>query len=229
MDNAMRGRILIVEDETALAEIVQAYLIRDGFEVTHLDSGGGVVNWVHGHQVDLILLDVMLPEVDGFDICKTLRKTLDVPIIITTARVEEIDRLIGLELGADDYVCKPYSPRELVSRVKAVLRRSQKGTSTPDEPHAALDIRADQFEIWMLGKRLDLTPSEFKILALLGGHPGRVWSRAQLLDAIERDVHVSDRVIDSHIKNLRKKMADVVPDKELIRSIYGAGYRLELN
>ncbi|MEF3047823.1 response regulator [Pseudotabrizicola sp. L79] len=218
-------RILIVEDEIALAEVVRDYLRSDGMEVEMLSTGTQAVatDLRKGH--DLIILDLMLPGVDGLTICRELRKTSDVPIIMTTARVEEIDRLLGLELGADDYVCKPYSPRELVARVRAILRRRRPpGKATTEEPVTRLLIDAERWQATLDGTDLELTRREFSLLAALAARPGRVFSRDQLLSlAFPDDNDVFDRTIDSHIRNIRRKI-HAVTEWEPIRSVYGVGY-----
>jgi two-component system response regulator BaeR len=223
-----KGQILIVEDEVAIAEIVVDYLKRDGFETEHRVDGSEVQSLITTGRFALILLDVMLPGADGFELCRAIRKVSAIPIIMMTARVEEIDRLIGLELGADDYICKPFSPREVVARVKAVLRRHAPSDPLKQEGNKALEIDHDSFILRLQGKKIDLTPSEFKLVAALGANPGRVWSRAQLLDVFSGEKDVFDRIIDSHIKNIRKKIAQYFPELDLIQSVYGIGYRLEL-
>ena len=216
-------QILIVEDEAKLAALEADYLRAEGFEPHSIANGLEVVPWVRAHAPDLILLDLMLPGRDGLDICRELRTFSDVPIVMVTARVEEIDRLIGLDLGADDYVCKPFSARELVARVKAILRRGRlpvaNGLALDDERHVAtLD-----------GRPLDLTPVEFRLLRALASTPGRVFSRDKLLEHLYADHRVvTDRTVDAHVKNLRRKLEDVRPGQELVRSIYGVGYKLEL-
>ncbi len=226
--SSAKGEILIVEDEVAIADIVVDYLKRDGFGVEHRVDGGEVQALVSTGRFALILLDVMLPGLDGFELCRALRKTSAIPIIMMTARVEEIDRLIGLELGADDYICKPFSPREVVARVKAVLRRHAPNEQQQKEPNRPLEIDQDSFIVRLYGKKIDLTPSEFKLFAALGTKPGRVWSRAQLLDVFSGEKDVFDRTIDSHVKNIRKKIAQFFPDIDLIQSVYGIGYRIEI-
>ncbi|MCB1406870.1 MAG: response regulator [Rhodobacteraceae bacterium] len=222
-----KPRILIVEDETALSEIVRDYLLADGMDVDMLTEGTHAVGTALGMAHDLVILDLMLPGVDGLSICRELRKTSDVPIIMTTAKVEEIDRLLGLELGADDYVCKPYSPRELVARVRAVLRRRPAGATQGGGPLARLLIDTDRWRVSLDGKLLDLTPREFSLLNALAGRPGRVYSRDQLLAlAFPDDTDVFDRTVDSHIRNLRRKIA-AVSDWDPIRSVYGVGYAFE--
>lgn len=221
----MNGKILIVEDEQRLAAILADYLSQSGFEVLCLDDGLQAVTRIREEQPGLILLDLMLPGKDGMEICKEIRGFSDVPIIITTARVEEIDRLLGLELGADDYICKPYSPREVVARVKAVLRRTQ-GQQTVQASGLILD--EGTYRATLDSKDLDLTAVEFKLLHYMAANPGRLFSRSQLMDRIYTDQRiVSDRTIDSHIKKLRKKIAAAAPDGDLIRSVYGVGYKFE--
>lgn len=221
----MNGKILIVEDEQRLAAILADYLSQAGFEVLCLDDGLQAVARVREEQPELILLDLMLPGKDGMDICKEIRSFSDLPIIMVTARVEEIDRLLGLELGADDYICKPFSPREVVARVKAVLRRSQGRQALHS---AGLVLDQASYRATLEGRDLDLTAVEFKLLHYLAAHPGRLFSRGQLMERIYTDQRiVSDRTIDSHIKKLRKKIAVAAPDEELIRSVYGVGYKFE--
>jgi len=219
------ANILIVEDEPKLASLVADYLKAAGYQTRVIADGREVVPAVRQEKFDLILLDVMLPGRDGMDICRELRTFTSVPIIMVTARVEEIDRLLGLELGADDYVCKPFSPRELVARVKAVLRRTQPGFSTEASP---LVIDEAQFRATLHGQVLDLTPVEFRLLRTLAASPGRVFSRQQLLNSLYEDHRVvTDRTVDSHVKNLRKKLQKASPDHEFITSVYGVGYRFE--
>lgn len=222
----MSETILIVEDEGKLAQVLADYLDQAGFETHTLADGVAVVPWVKEHQPRLILLDVMLPGKGGLDICKEIRVFSALPIIMITARVEEIDRLLGLELGADDYICKPFSPREVVARVKAVLRR---GGSAEPQQTVGLALDQSRYKATLNGIDLDLTTVEFKLLTLLAATPGRIYGRQHLMDHIYPDQRiVSDRTIDSHIKKLRKKMAVAGPGEELIQSLYGAGYKFEL-
>ena len=223
-----KGKILIIEDEVAIAEIVVDYLKRDGFDTEHRVDGSEVRSLIKTDRFALILLDVMLPGADGFELCRAIRQVSAIPIIMMTARVEEIDRLIGLELGADDYICKPFSPREVVARVKAVLRRHSPGEPLKELGNLPLEIDHDSFVLRLYGKKIDLTPSEFKLVAALAAKPGRVWSRAQLLDVFSGEKDVFDRTIDSHVKNVRKKIAQSFPELDLIQSVYGIGYRLEV-
>ena len=220
----MSGIILIVEDEVKLAAVVAEYLCQAGFETHCLGDGLAVVPWVRERQPQLILLDLMLPGKGGLDICREIRGFSSTPIIMTTARVEEIDRLLGLEIGADDYICKPFSPREVVARVKAVLRRN--GALQPSTTGIILD--ETRYQATLQGHKLDLTAVEFKLLQFLAANPGRIYGRETLMDHIYSDDRiVADRTIDSHIKKLRKKLAAVNPRQELIHSVYGVGYKFE--
>ncbi|MFA0087207.1 response regulator [Vibrio sp. 10N.261.51.F12] len=228
----MKTHILIVEDEEYIAEVLIAYCQNSGFEVTHLASGGEVVATVKSQTFDLMLLDLMLPDMDGIEICKQVRQFSQLPIIMVTAKSEEIDRLIGLELGADDYICKPFSPREVIARVKTVLRRTLAIQPNPaiHSPELVLGqfvLKPDEYEARFSGCFLDLTPKEFMLLRLLVEHPGRVYSRDDILNALYSDLaDVSDRNIDTHIKNIRKKIHAVAPTANPIRSVYGVGYKL---
>lgn len=234
-DHAPTGAamVLIVEDEPKLAALMTDYLVAAGYRAATLDDGLQAAAWIRAHSPDAVLLDVMLPGTDGMTICREVRSFSDVPILMMTARVEEIDRLLGLELGADDYICKPFSPREVVARVKAVLRRAR----AADAPAAAapanaaappLHLDEDTFEARLHGTLLPLTPVEFRLLHALQSRPGRVMSRSQLIDALYLDHRVvSDRTVDSHIKNLRRKIADTGHAIDPIVSIYGMGYKLD--
>jgi len=219
---------LIVEDEPKLARLLRDYLAQAGYVVHYVAHGFEVVPWVQHHTPTLILLDLMLPGKDGMEVCRELRAFSAVPIIMVTARVEEIDRLLGLELGADDYICKPFSPREVVARVKAVLRRLQ-----PQAPSTAatggFGLDEQRYCATLDGCPLELTPVEFRLLSTFLAHPGWVFSRSQLVEALYADFRVvSDRTIDSHIKNLRKKIRTIRPEPEMIRSVYGLGYKCEV-
>ena len=216
------SRILIVEDEPKLAALEADYLKAAGFETHCIADGREVVPWVRAEAPDLVLLDLMLPGRDGLDICRDLRTFSDVPIVMVTAKVEEIDRLIGLDLGADDYVCKPFSVRELVARVRAILRRRR-------TPSTALLIDDERHIAELDGKPLDLTPVEFRLLRALAASPGRVFPRERLLERLYEDHRVvTDRTVDAHVKNLRRKLEEIRPGEDLVRSIYGVGYKLEL-
>lgn len=220
------NHILIVEDEVKLARLQADYLHNAGFATHCLDNGDEVIPWLKKNHTDLILLDLMLPGRDGLDICREIRSFSSVPIIMVTARIEEIDRLLGLELGADDYICKPFSPREMVARVKAILRRLQPQIT---KSHAkALELDPDSFRVYSGEHETELTTVEFQLLQAMYQHPGRIFSRNRLMDLIYQDQRiVSDRTIDSHIKKLRKKLDELLPGQELIHSVYGAGYRYE--
>jgi len=221
----MSDRILIVEDEEKLAGLLRDYLVQEGFEVSMLHRGDQVEDWVRANGTDLVLLDLMLPGKSGLEVCKALRAFADVSIIMVTARVDEIDRLLGLELGADDYICKPFSPREVVARVKAVLRRAKRG-ETRDESGLTLDDSG--YKATLAGKDLGLTAVEFELLKVLVSHPGRIYTREQLMDLMYRDQRVvSDRTVDSHIKKIRKKISSVLSDREIVHSVYGVGYKYE--
>ncbi|MFK7965892.1 MAG: response regulator [Burkholderiaceae bacterium] len=221
--------ILIAEDEPKIASLLVDYLHQGGYETIWCDQGPDALQATKTEQIDLILLDLMLPGMDGLTICREVRRVSEIPIIMITAKVEEVDRLLGLELGADDYLCKPFSPREVVARVKAVLRRvastrANGAVRTIDQ----LTIDRERMVATFCGQRLQLTPSEFEILAALAALPGVIFSRNQLLDRLrEGQFDISDRAIDSHIKNLRRKCAGANPDRLLIHSVYGAGYKLE--
>jgi two-component system response regulator BaeR len=218
--------VMIVEDETKLARLLDDYLRAAGFETQCIGDGREVLPAVQRRRPDVILLDLMLPGRPGLDVFKEVRAASDVPVIMVTALVEEVDRLIGLELGADDYICKPYSPREVVARVKAVLRRGVRAAAA--EP-GGLTLDAARYEAMLDGKPLDLTPVEFRLLNTLASRPGRIFPRGELLDSLYADHRVvSDRTVDSHVKNLRRKLQKVRPTEDLVHSVYGVGYKLEV-
>ncbi|MEM7017337.1 MAG: response regulator [Pseudomonadota bacterium] len=220
-------RVLIVEDEPKLAQLLADYLNQAGYGTHCLDDGLQVVDWVKLHQPALILLDIMLPGRDGMSLCQDLRDFSKVPIIMLTARVEEIDRLMGLELGADDYICKPFSPREVVARVKAMFRRMEYLDSPPVLPGLILDDT--RLNAVYEGQDLNLTAVEYQLLKLLVSEPGRIYSRTQLMEKIYRDNRVvSERTIDSHVKKLRKKISTVTPEQALIHAVYSVGYKFEI-
>ena len=222
----MADRILIVEDEEKLAGLLRDYLAQEGYEVSMLHRGDEVEEWVRANGTDLILLDLMLPGKNGLEVCKALRAAgAPVSIIMVTARVDEIDRLLGLELGADDYICKPFSPREVVARVKAVLRRLKRGEASQE---TGLTLDESGYKATVAGKDLGLTAVEFELLKVLASHPGRIYTREQLMDMMYRDQRVvSDRTVDSHVKKIRRKIAAVIPDREIVHSVYGVGYKYE--
>ncbi|WP_439861103.1 response regulator [Pseudomonas sp. MBLB4136] len=217
------ARIMVVEDEPKLAAILRDYLQAAGHQVDCLADGLAVVPAVRAVEPELILLDIMLPGMDGLAICRELRTFSEVPIMLITARVEEVDRLLGLDLGADDYICKPFSPREVMARVRAILRRR------PVQASSGLQLDADAYRARFAGIDLGLTPVEFRLLHCLAAAPGRVFSRDQLMNHLYDDHRVvTDRTVDSHVKNLRRKLERVAHGEGLIHSIYGVGYKLEL-
>jgi two-component system response regulator BaeR len=223
----MSVSVLIVEDEVHTAEILADYLRREKYE-THLIADGALaVSWIREHKPSLIVLDLMLPGKSGLDVCKEVRAFSLVPIIMTTALVEEIDRLLGLELGADDYICKPYSPREVVARVKAVLRRMG---DSPKITTSGISLDESCLRATLNGQDLQLTAAEFRLLNFLVSHPGRVYNRQQLLNNIYPDDRaLNDRAIDNFIKNIRKKINPLSNGVEMLHSVYGAGYKFEIN
>jgi two-component system response regulator BaeR len=221
----MNSTIMIVEDEPELAAVIADYARAAGYVPTVYGDGAQALAAIRATPPDLIVLDLMLPGLDGLALCRAVRAFSEVPIVMVTARVEEIDRLLGLELGADDYLCKPFSPRELMARIKAILRRAGSADVAP----AALLLDEAARSVRIHGRALDLTPSEYAILAALARRPGQVLSRAQLLDAARADnLDATDRAIDSHVKNLRRKIDGAAPGLEPIRSIYGLGYRYDM-
>jgi two-component system response regulator BaeR len=224
MTAANARRILIVEDDPKIARLLADYLGRDGFDTLNLGDGQAALSHIERSVPDLIVLDLMLPSLDGVALCRAVRRFSDVPIIMVTARVDEVDRLLGLDIGADDYVCKPFSPREVAARVRALLRRADSLKSMRPDWH----VDEVGLRISWQGQWLPLTQLEFRMLRLLLTRPGRVFSRAQLLDSVHQDMRdVSDRAIDSHIKNLRRKIQAVEPAFESIVSVYGVGYRFD--
>lgn len=224
---AATARILIVEDEFKIAALLRDYLQAAGYHVEHEANGRQALDRLKHDIPDLILLDLMLPELDGLSICQEVRKFSQVPIIMLTAKIEELDRLIGLESGADDYVCKPFSPREVVARAKVHLRRTMGLRQQAGETRFLIDKQ--QLRILIDGVALNLTPVEFRLLSELISHPERVFSRQQLLDFAHEDQRdVNDRTVDSHIKNIRKKILSHLPENECLHSVYGVGYRFEM-
>ncbi|CAH0235975.1 Transcriptional regulatory protein BaeR [Massilia sp. Bi118] len=224
----MNTDIFIVEDEPELAALVADYARAAGYHATVFGDGALALDAIRRQPPALVVLDLMLPGLDGLSVCREVRGFSEVPIVMVTARVEEIDRLLGLEAGADDYLCKPFSPRELMARIKAILRRAGQAAA-PAAPRIEIDDAARRVRIH--GRPLELTPTEYGILAALARRPGQVFSRAQLLDAAREgnaNLEVADRAIDSHVKNLRRKLDAVLPGVEAIHSIYGLGYRFDL-
>ncbi|MCL4458477.1 MAG: response regulator transcription factor [Chloroflexi bacterium] len=227
-----KKKILVVDDEAKIVSLVRAYLERDGYRAVTARDGQTALQLARRERPDLVVLDLMLPEIDGLEVCRTLRRESNIPIIMLTARDEETDKLIGLELGADDYITKPFSPRELVARVRAVLRRT---TAPADQPEqiaiSGLVIDTVRHEASVHGQLLKLTPSEFKLLEALARHPGRVFTRLQLLDLVQGEAYEGyERTIDTHIKNLRHKIEVLTEGVGFrITTVYGVGYKFEVN
>lgn len=227
----MTRKILVVDDNPKIVEVLEAYLVKEGFEVATAADGDAALAAVAKNRPDLALLDVMLPGVDGIELTKRFQRDYELPVILVTARTDEIDRLIGLEVGADDYVSKPFSPREVVARVKAVLRRSERGAGA--EAGTVIDfgeLRIDgpSRAVTLDGEPVTLTRTEFDILATLASHPGRVYSRMQLMEAAQGDAFEGyERTIDAHVKNLRRKLGDEPRSPRWIQTVIGVGYKLE--
>jgi two-component system response regulator BaeR len=220
-------RILVVEDEPQLSSVLTAYLDAAGYACEPVTDGGQALDAFGAFRPDLVLLDLALPNRDGIDICRALRATSDVPIIMVTARVDELDRLLGLEVGADDYICKPFSPREVVARVRTVLRRHRRAPSRDEAADVGLRIDDASLRVFLRGHDLGLTIVEFKLLRTLARQPGHVYSRDRLMERVYADRHdVVDRTIDSHVRNLRRKLA-AAGGEDWIKSVYGVGYRFE--
>ncbi|MBC7237976.1 MAG: response regulator transcription factor [Chloroflexi bacterium] len=223
------ARILVVDDEAQIVQVLRGYLERAGFAVLTAYDGREALRIARQEKPDLIILDLMLPGLDGTDVCRVLRQESNVPIIMLTARVEETDRVVGLELGADDYVTKPFSPREVVARVRAVLRRTRGDLAEQEEILQVGRLRLDTAKrtLFVDGAPVDLTPSEFEILRAMMRAPGRVFERAQLLEAAQGMAYEGyERTIDTHIKNLRKKIEPDPRRPEYILTVHGVGYKM---
>lgn len=220
--------VLVVEDEPAIADTIQYALESEGFQCHRLEVGAGVVEMLDRQPVALVVLDIGLPDGSGIEVCRRIRQRHDVPVIFLTARGGEVDRVVGLELGADDYVVKPFSPRELAARVKAVLRRAGRGGDRAPLPDAVFSLDEERRRITYFGKPLDLSRYEYRLLAVLLKRPGRVYSREQLLELVWDEPEASlDRTVDAHVKNLRAKLRDVRPDVDPIATHRGTGYSLK--
>lgn len=223
----MNKKILIIEDEQQIASLLKDYFEQSGFEAHFLLTGAKAADTIKKMVPDAVILDLMLPDTDGLEICRQVRKFSSVPILMVTAKVEEIDRLIGLEMGADDYICKPFSPREVVARVKAVLRRLSPENNDDVLTAGPVVIYPDKYLAVLDGKDLSLTRSEFELLHMMAKHPGRVFSRSDLISGVHGyEFEGYERTIDSHVKNLRKKMTAAL-DYDLIQTVYGVGYKFE--
>ena len=228
--------ILVVEDESAIADTILYALRTDGMQVDHCMLGGEALARLRAQRPDLVVLDVGLPDINGFEVCRTLRTFSDVPVIFLTARHEEIDRIVGLEIGADDYVVKPFSPRELAARVRVILRRARPPAEAAAMPAVmpapgrptGFQHDADGARVAYRGQWLDLTRYEYRLLEVLVQHPGRIYARSQLMDLVWHDaLDTVDRTVDTHIKTLRAKLRDVDPEGDPIRTHRGMGYSLE--
>ena len=218
-------RALVVEDDPGIASLLLDYLRSEGFEAQSLADGQVALSELRQTLPNILLLDLNLPGLDGISLCRAIREFSDVPILMVTARVDELDRLLGLNCGADDYVCKPFSPREVMARVHALLRRSQRRVESILAPWVIDD--AAMRIVWR-GQVLSLTPLEFRMLRQLASQPGRVFSRVQLLDSVHGELRdVSDRAIDTHVKNIRRKLLAICANDDCIISVYGVGYRFE--
>ncbi|MBC3881023.1 response regulator [Undibacterium sp. LX40W] len=230
MNKAAPKRVLIVEDEADLAALIFDYLHHHGFHASSVSDGIEALEIIRRDLPDFLVLDLMLPGLDGLSLCREVRRFSELPILILTAKVEEIDRLLGLEAGADDYMCKPFSPKELIARINTILRRCQPANNnTSKNSSPVYSWNQDTQCIQIAGQALDLTRSEYLLLLTFLKSPGQVFSRSQLLNKLDQNnIDVTDRAIDSHIKNLRKKIDAVLPNTPAIHSIYGLGYRFDL-
>ena len=219
--------VLVVEDELNLSEVLEAYLRRDGFRTERATDGESALRLFRAAKPDLVLLDVMMPKLDGFEVLRRIREAGDTPVIMVTARVEDVDKLVGLRMGADDYVVKPFNPPEVVERVKAVLRRSQVAQAQETRPVKVAGLELDErgMTVSVKGDALELTLSEYRLLAHLARHPGRVFSRADLLEACLPESDALERVVDAHLNSVRRKLASAgLPD--VLETVRGVGYRL---
>ena len=227
----MGARVLLAEDDTKQAEVVRRYLLREGYDPLVVADGREAIEQARRNAPDLLILDVMMPRVDGLDVCRVLRQELNVPMLMLTALSTEDDMLLALDLGADDYVTKPYSPRELMARVRALLRRSGRQHSDPQAEHVLvvghLSVDQRRHSIELDGKAIPCTPGEFALLATMAAEPGRVFSRSQLLRAVHgTDEYITQRTIDVHVMNLRRKIECDVRVPERLLTVFGVGYKL---
>ena len=225
----MNGRILVAEDDAKQANLIRIYLERAGHSVQVVGDGGQALDRFRSHRPDLVLLDVMMPAVDGLDVCRIIRSESDVPLLLLTARSTEEDLLLGLDVGADDYLTKPYSPRELVARVRALLRRAGVlgGGTQPVLRVGDLEVDPGRFEVRVAGRAVTLTAKEFGIVEVLAGEPGRAFTRAQIIDrAFGFDEYVLERTVDAHVMNLRRKIEPDPGRPRYVETVFGRGYRL---
>lgn len=224
----MSAKILVVDDEAKIVRLVRSYLEQAGFTVVDAGDGQTALIQARREKPDLVVLDLGLPGIDGMEVARVLRREGNTPIIILTARIEDTDRIVGLELGADDYVTKPFNPRELVARVRAVLRRTGGGTPAPEQLRAGdLLVDVGGHQVTLGGRPLDLTPTEFDLLAVLLQNPNRAFTRLELLDRVQGDAYEGyERTVDAHIKNLRAKLGDDPRHPRYIQTVFGVGYKL---
>jgi two-component system alkaline phosphatase synthesis response regulator PhoP len=220
-------RVLVVDDETAIRELVEYHLSREGFQVAAEDNGQRAVERAIREPFDLVILDVMLPGVSGLDACRAIRQSTDVPIIMLTARKDEVDRVLGLELGADDYVTKPFSPRELIARVKAILRRTQKTRDdSGDIRYQDLEVDVARRSVKVAERPVNLTFTEFELLTILARNPGRAFTRDELLIRVwGEDFYGDSRTVDVHVRHLREKLGEDPQKPRFIETVRGVGYR----
>lgn len=228
----MARRVLVVDDNAKIVEVLQAYLEAEGYEVVTAEDGNRALELAESERPDIALLDIMLPGIDGIELTRRFQREWNMPVILVTAKVEEIDRLIGLEVGADDYVTKPFSPREVIARVKAVLRRSCRDThSGAVEPVVrlnGLEIDPGRRTVSVDGEQVELTRTEFDLVHALASHPGRVYSRLQLLEIVSGEAFEGyERTVDAHIKNLRRKLGDDPRAPRFVHTVFGVGYKIE--
>lgn len=226
------ANILIADDEAKMRDLVKMYLVRDGYKVSEAADGEQALSLLSNNTFDLVILDIMMPKIDGLTVCKEIRKSLDIPVIMLTARGEEIDRVIGFELGADDYVVKPFSPRELVARVKALLRRTAAKPSSSTGKvlrFPGLEIKNEAREVEVDGNRVNLTPKEFELLTFMAKNIGRVFTREQLLEFVwGYDFYGDLRTVDTHVKKLREKISRFGQAAGYIVTVWGVGYKFEV-
>jgi two-component system alkaline phosphatase synthesis response regulator PhoP len=224
----MAKKIFVVDDEPQIVKVLKAYLEKAGFQVVTAADGQSALSTFQREKPDFLILDLNLPGIDGLDVCRTIRRESNIPILMLTARVEEADRLIGLELGADDYVIKPFSPREVVARVRTIFRRVSADPSLPKMIQLGeLEIDQDQHTVTLAGKAIELTPTEFDILVVLAGQPKRVFTRLQIMEQAQGDAFEGyERTIDAHIKNIRSKLEPDPKNPLYIQTVFGVGYKM---
>ncbi|GAA3236946.1 response regulator transcription factor [Actinocorallia longicatena] len=225
--DAIGARIIVAEDDPGQAELVRRYLERDGHDVVVVHDGSAALSEFFRRAPDLLVLDVMMPQVDGLDVCREIRRTSEIPVVMLTARSTEADVLLGLDLGADDYLVKPFSPRELAARVRTVLRRSRPREVVTRRMNAGdLVLDLDRHEVTRAGAPIEVTPAEFRLLTVLAGTPGRVYTRSQLLEHVTgMGKYITERTIDAHMRNLRKKVERDPHRPALLVTVYGVGYK----